>query len=222
MFADQDDIWLDSKIEISLKNIKNIEERYGENVPIIAYSKLKYVTEDLKPLNIKNSNPKNKNLRTLLSFNFIWGCTIIANSALINEAYPISKAAQNHDYWLALHAAHKGIIYHIEKETMLYRQHKANVTGGINNRSLKSKIKKINNQFSSYEQQIKQNLNFITKYQEDNNQVLLEYKNILLSDFFIRVIKAYKFSVKKNSLLETIIFYIFLLSKYQKENSKID
>ncbi|WP_143191790.1 glycosyltransferase, partial [Paenibacillus sp. P46E] len=47
MFADQDDVWFDSKIEVSLENIKNIETRMGEDIPILVYSKLKYVSEDL-------------------------------------------------------------------------------------------------------------------------------------------------------------------------------
>ncbi|WP_019908925.1 glycosyltransferase family 2 protein [Paenibacillus sp. HW567] len=222
MFADQDDVWFNYKIDLSIKKIKEIEAYEKSTTPILLYTRLKYVNENLSPLNIANSNPKSKNLNTLLSFNYIWGCTIITNQALIKEAYPIVKKAQNHDYWLALHAAFLGVIHYVDQETILYRQHSTNVTGGLANRNFKSKVKRINRQFLSYEKQIKQNLAFCEKYKERNNLTLIEYERIIQSNSLFRLYRAYRFKMKKNSILETMMFYIFLLSKNLKENSKID
>lgn len=222
MFADQDDVWFDYKIDLSIKHLKNIEASKKDTTPILLYTGLKYVSEDLSPLKIKNSNPKSKTLNTLLNFNYIWGCTIIVNNALINEAYPIDKKAQNHDYWLALHASLLGIIHYIDKETMLYRQHGANVTGGLANRSFISKIKRIKKQFSSYVDQTKQNLFFCEKYKDNKNLILIKYKRIIHSNVLLRIFRACRFNMKKNSFLETVLFYIFLLSRNLKEKSRID
>ncbi|MFN4244894.1 MAG: glycosyltransferase [Brevinematia bacterium] len=38
MFADQDDVWLPEKVEISLNNINELEKVYGNQTPLLVYT----------------------------------------------------------------------------------------------------------------------------------------------------------------------------------------
>ena len=40
MFCDQDDIWKDDKIEISIKAMKKLEAKYGSNMPLLVHASL--------------------------------------------------------------------------------------------------------------------------------------------------------------------------------------
>lgn len=211
MFCDQDDVWLPNKIENTINRMLEVENDKGKNEPILVYSDLKYVDENLKPLDAKKVDISPKPLESLLGFNYIWGCTMMLNKALINMAYPISKKTQNHDYWIALHAQLKGTIEYLSEETMFYRQHSNNVTGGINNYSFKSKMKKTGKMYDVYDVQIEQNLEFCKKYKNEKNQVLLRYNNIFSNGKITSVIKAIKFNLKRPSWKDTLLFYTYLV-----------
>ena len=47
MFCDQDDVWLEDKIKLSLDKIKKLENKYGKNTPILVHTDLKVVNEKL-------------------------------------------------------------------------------------------------------------------------------------------------------------------------------
>lgn len=210
MFADQDDVWKNDKIDITLEKMKSLEKIKGKDCPILVYTKLTYVNEKLEPINIKNANAGNEDLKTLLGYNFIWGCTMMLNKALRDISYPIGDKAQNHDYWIALSAALYGGIVRIDKETMLYRQHTNNVTGGVNNNSIIKKMKNIKKLINSYTKQIEQNLQFCEVNKNCNNKLLKEYSEIF-KDRGIRVVfKASKFGLKRHTKKETLIYNISL------------
>ncbi len=135
MFCDQDDIWLPNKISVTVDKMRFLENKYGENTPILVHTDAKVVDSNLKEINpslwnYQKSNPvKGSKLKRLLLQNTVTGCTMMVNRSLRTLALPIPHEAIMHDWWLALVAATFGRIELISEPTVLYRQHDKNYVG---------------------------------------------------------------------------------------------
>lgn len=212
MFADQDDVWLNSKVEDSMKVMTYHESFNNCTKSILVYSKVRYVDQDLRPLDVKNANPdpNDKSIKTLLSYNYIWGCTMMLNKKLIQSVFPISEYAQNHDYWVALNASVSGEIVRLNEYTVLYRQHERNVTGGLNNRGYFNKFKKIKMLKKSYFELHKQNYEFCLKYSDED--FAREYIQFIKSKGLKKLQYMAKLRIRRGTLLETLVYYKWLLS----------
>jgi len=62
------------------------------------------------------------------------GCTMIMNRKLLELAMPVPVEASMHDWWLLLVASTFGQVAHIDRPTMLYRQHENNQVGAPSKR----------------------------------------------------------------------------------------
>lgn len=132
--ADQDDIWLPKKLELSLQRILLISAQYPPKMPLLVFSDLKVVSENLEPLaesywRYSSLDPNKHSLARLLTRNCITGCTILMNKELSELALPFGKNTLMHDYWLALTASAFGKIDYLPSPTILYRQHDNNYIG---------------------------------------------------------------------------------------------
>jgi len=133
--CDQDDIWLPNKIETTMKKMFEVEASEGKDTPILVHSDLKVVAQNCQQIaasfmeyqSIKHLNEQVIN--SLLVQNFVTGCTVILNRALINRAMPLPQHVIMHDWWFALIAAVWGRIAFVRESTLLYRQHNLNVVG---------------------------------------------------------------------------------------------
>lgn len=127
--ADQDDVWLPTKLERQLACVA------GSDQLVLVHSDLEVVGPDLAP--IQRSMLRFQGLRheegwplpTLLIQNFVTGCTCLASRALLEFALPIPDGVVMHDWWLALCAASTGTIDFVPEATVLYRQHTASQIG---------------------------------------------------------------------------------------------
>ncbi|CAN7722797.1 glycosyltransferase family 2 protein [Paenibacillus sp. LjRoot153] len=133
LFADQDDVWLPHKIEISLSLMMRMESLHCKQ-PILVHSDLVVVDKQLTQLNssfwrYQNLNPQYCQLNRLLVQNIITGCTMIINLPLAKLGVPFPRGVIMHDWWLGLVAAVFGEISYIAEPTMLYRQHDINSVG---------------------------------------------------------------------------------------------
>lgn len=139
MFCDQDDVWLDDKIEKSLRAIQQAEKENDE--PILLHTDLKVVDAQLNVLGesfvkYRALNPDVRDVNHLLIQNNITGCTMMWNQKL-NELIDISsECVAMHDWWFSLTAACFGKIIYLNEPTILYRQHSANVVGATKVNSL--------------------------------------------------------------------------------------
>jgi len=133
-FSDQDDVWMPDKLVKKLAKLKQLEEKHpGE--PVLIHSDMMVVDQKLNMMassfmdyqGIKNET--NSPLEVLLAQNFITGCTVLMNRALLDVALPIPKDALMHDWWLALCAAVFGRIGYIDEPLVKYRQHDNNEVG---------------------------------------------------------------------------------------------
>lgn len=136
MFCDQDDVWLENKIERSFQSMKKEERRCGLDVPVLVFTDLKVVDRNLNVLSesmnrYQKLNPKKIEFKDLLIQNVVTGCTMMVNRACIDKANAFcdSKPIIMHDWWLALVAAHFGKIAYIDEALILYRQHGDNTVG---------------------------------------------------------------------------------------------
>lgn len=132
--CDQDDVWDEDKISVSLKCIRELEAQHGTDMPILVHTDLRVVDQNLETLSdsffmFQRLDAQAASLKQLLVQNMVTGCTVVVNRALLNKALPIPDSAIMHDWWLALVAAGFGKIGFVDRATMSYRQHGANTIG---------------------------------------------------------------------------------------------
>ena len=134
MFCDQDDVWLPEKIEMTMQKMKEMEERYGGDTPLLVHTDAKVVDENLQVVapsywQYQKVDPSELSLNRLLVQNQVTGCTMMVNRALLDRALPVPLDARMHDWWLALTAVAFGKIGRVDEATLLYRQHGTNDSG---------------------------------------------------------------------------------------------
>lgn len=136
MLADQDDVWLPDKIEITLHRMRELENEAGEKMPLLVFTDLTVVDEELKKINTslwhyQRLDPDiSLDWKRLLAQNVVTGCTILANREAAHAALPFSLPEMMHDHWIAANTARGGKIGYVAEKTVLYRQHGDNVEGG--------------------------------------------------------------------------------------------
>ena len=132
--VDQDDIWLENKLELSIIEMKRLKSCYSKIRPILIHSDLKLVDAELNDLNINYTGKQlldpNKISSAQISLtNIVTGCTILMNRSLLLRALPIPSEAIVHDWWIALVASCFGNISFLRSSPILYRQHSSNQIG---------------------------------------------------------------------------------------------
>lgn len=158
MFCDQDDFWLEHKIEITLNKMLEVEKG-NINQPILIHTDLKVVDEELniisesmfkyQKLNLNNQ----KNIKMISMENIITGCTMMLNKRLALFSKEIPSEAIMHDWWIAIITLKEsGIIDFVDEGTILYRQHESNTIGSkkVNVSYYLKKLLKIKEVISDY------------------------------------------------------------------------
>jgi len=136
MFADQDDVWLDDKIERSLNRISELKSKSSPETPLLVFTDLTVVDEALNPINdtfwkFQALDPDiSRDWRDLLAQNVATGCTILGNAAARRASLPFALPAMMHDHWVAVNTARTGTVEYLAEPTVLYRQHSENAEGG--------------------------------------------------------------------------------------------
>jgi glycosyltransferase involved in cell wall biosynthesis len=128
IFCDQDDIWLEKKLE---KLIQYADEKLVSDTVGIVYCDA-YAYSDASGTIISQSisHLHAKNLNEFLFFNSGYqGCSILFNQPLAEMAKNYTADFYMHDDIISLLAHTFGDVYFLDKSLMLYRQHDNNVTG---------------------------------------------------------------------------------------------
>lgn len=134
--SDQDDVWLNDKLEILLKEMHNLEDKYGKNKPLLVFSDVCVVDNNLNTLSSSfnrlhkfHSKRNNINFKNICLHNIAPGMSMMINKELINIASPFPINVAQHDWWIILLCSLIGKISYIDKPLVLYRQHGANSFG---------------------------------------------------------------------------------------------
>lgn len=212
MFCDQDDIWLENKIEKTLKKMLLNEKK---EMPTLIYTDLKVVDKNLNIIHdsfwkYQNIDILNNNYEKLIIENNITGCTVMINKRLKELA--LGKKFKNvimHDWLFGLLASLKGEIYLLDESLILYRQHGSNCAGAKKNKeNLNDLIKKVfilKRQLLDAKKQANDILNKI-ELPTDRRKKILEYVNLKNKSFFKRKIWLIKNKfIFQNKFIKKII-----------------
>jgi rhamnosyltransferase len=185
-FCDQDDIWHDKKLLLTLKELMHIQK---DGVPCAIFS-------DAVVINSNNDIIHHSfwayqkiipqivfNWKKLLVQNVVMGCTLGFNKIARDLYLENYSDAFYHDHLLAILVSKYGTIGYIKQPLLKYRQHNMNVLGavGITPKYLYSKIYNVKYLFPKYIRQIKifpeMNIFYFILYKVAINIKRLFYKN---------------------------------------------
>lgn len=134
MMADQDDVWLEKKIEMTMAKMKE-EERKHPDKGIMVFTSVLIVDENLRGDGMtffeqhKFRFPFAMKFENICVNDCVAGCTTMINRQARNMVLPFAESAPMHDWWMTAIIARDGILSVVEEPTMLYRQHGDNVCG---------------------------------------------------------------------------------------------
>lgn len=132
MFCDQDDYWMNNKLECFYRYMIDFEKKYVY-CPILLVFDMIITDSSLNVISNSfhryNRSPYKyvKNTYCLLNYPVAYGCSMIFNKYLKQISLPY-KGVFPHDMWLALISSRMGVIEYIDESYMLYRRHSKNVT----------------------------------------------------------------------------------------------
>ncbi|QHQ62792.1 glycosyltransferase [Anaerocolumna sedimenticola] len=137
MFCDQDDVWMTDKIDKTMIQMKKVEKKYGQDIPLAVFTDALVVDSNLNILNrsfYKSSklDTRKVDLPHIMMENKLIGCTVMFNESLRKYMTVQPINARYHDWWVALIAATFGKINFLPTVTLFYRQHGGNVVGNQN------------------------------------------------------------------------------------------
>ncbi len=215
MFCDQDDIWLDDKVEKTLLLMQS-EEKELSSKPLLIHTDLKVVDAHLHVMapsfwSYEYINPSANTLNRLLLQNTVTGCTAMLNRKLAELSLPIHQSSIMHDWWIALVASAFGKISYLNESTILYRQHENNDTGAkrFSFKTLPRKIFTVfftNNHYLKYlNQNLKQAEAFLQTFEAELTSSQIEILRTFISlpkkSWFHKRRSIVKYRLFKNGMI---------------------
>lgn len=149
MTCDQDDVWLENKIELTYNRMLELEKSAIDK-PCLVYTELRVVDAGLNTISETMSEYQSldchkQSISQFILQNSVTGCTMMVNNKLRNmliELTDIDKTIM-HDWWAALIAVQFGRTAFIDEPTILYRQHGDNSLGALSVNKFSYIIKRI-------------------------------------------------------------------------------
>lgn len=219
IFCDQDDIWLENKIEELLKLMLTKDQ---VDKPVLVYCD-GYAWSDKGFIYQESISTNHANkLEDFLFFNGGYqGCSMMLNRKLIDMVNNYKGYIYHHDDIVSLIAHSFGDVIFLPKQLMLYRQHENAVTGNKNFR--KSKISSLFNNsgfvVSALHYKVKKDFFnfFYYDLNERNKELFLEYFSICeMSSRVNRIINIVKTNFTYGGSKFKIIFKIIFQDIFSK------
>ena len=191
MFCDQDDVWIDNKIYLTLNKMIELE-KINQKLPILVHTDLTIVDSNLNVLsesmfNYQKINYKHGDILKNICFeNMVTGCTMMINKSLLALVGNIPDEAIMHDWWISIIALKNGgKVGIVDKVTIMYRQHGLNAIGA----------KKID--YKYYMENFLSLLNIYSRYK----RIYIQYKkadvdihigDFVINKFFMTIMKMFR------------------------------
>ncbi len=178
IFCDQDDIWLDNKLDVM---ITAIQEK-NNDIPQAVYSNAYVYQENDSSIKGFSTLAKPTSLTDLLFLNAgIQGCAILFNKKLKDICSNPPDNVCMHDHLLTLSAITFGEFTYIDKRLMLYRRHANTVTGDTSYNLRKKILSFFNNEKTVLD---KKHFNaVISFYNKYTNQISIVDRKIFTEYF---------------------------------------
>ena len=225
-FSDQDDVWLEDKLETMLAAAR----QYPDQLPLMVYTDLCVVDQNLQVMNQSmirsQSHHANTELVQELTENTVTGGVAMINHALAERWRTLDNIIM-HDWYLAVLATAIGKLVYIDQPGELYRQHDNNVLGARTfTKRLKTWLSGPSKMLEKYWWLIHASQVQADKILQENelgdeqeavirNYIALE--RLRLSQR-IRVLRQYKYA--KNKWFHTMIFRLLIMTRIGNKNNK--
>ena len=212
-FCDQDDVWLERRLEAALQSAS---EHENLQKPFVYCGRTQYVSDTLQVIGLSPLYLRPKTFTNALVQSVAGGNTMMFNQRTkqVLEATGVRRLP-GHDWWLyLLVTGMDGVVYYDPTPYVLYRQHVAATYGG--NRGFSAKLDRFKRLFNGG----------FRDWCDINNQALLEVQKVLTprhqeelqnfvalrkSSFLNRCFLLKKVGLYRQSFLETCIFFIAIL-----------
>lgn len=222
LLCDQDDYWLENKLEIIFDCFRENELNKG-NIPLLVFSDLQIVDFNLDCIydsffksSIKDSRC-NKPQDFIIS-NHIPGCCMAINSMAKKIIEPIPDNVRMHDWWIALVISTYGELKYIDKPLVKYRQHSNNTIGvpGVGNKVFLQELMALR----GAKNMIKNSNTLLTEYYSridvlNEKYVMLQKKEICRKKKLFSKFYYFFNSYSGERLLVTLIVWCFVNLKKQ-------
>ena len=215
-FCDQDDIWLENKIEEMVKELKKTNKEF-------AYCDRNEIDENDNLINSNIVNPLVKDFgddrkKLLIGSPFrtlAQGMSIICSVSFAKSCIPFENFA--FDKWLSCVALAENKAIHIKKSLVNYRRHNNNVSGILN--GITSKKDYYSNRVYNHDLIVKK---IIKKYPEIDLKLMDEYSTARIKKHIILLFKN-RWINKNVTLFEILLaltpdfLFKFLLFLYRRK-----
>lgn len=209
-FSDQDDIWLDTKLEQALAAVQRVEQQVDK--PILYGGRTTLIDENKNVIGHSALFKGEFKLENALLQSYSGGNTMLFNDVLKKtlELLPDDIPIVSHDWYLYLIcSAFDGEILYDEKPQILYRQHANNLVGS--NLSLLSKFNRLitlyNGEFAKWNAINKQSLDFYYNKLSDKSKTIIDNFYACQSKEMIARVKGFRKSgVYRMSKIESLTF----------------
>jgi glycosyltransferase involved in cell wall biosynthesis len=216
-FCDQDDVWMDDKIERAIKLIQSCDTAG------LYFSSTMLTNHMLNPIKVWPTPPyKALHFYNALVENIAVGATVVMNKAarqLIASKMIDTDNLQMHDWWAYLCVSAFGRVYYDERPSIYYRQHSSNVVGG--HRTLYHKLCSKWRSFRKHSGDKllkKQALEFHKHYGDALDIEKLEQLKLFIQDrgslkdkyLFLQRSKLYRHSFLENQLFKFLILIDYI------------
>jgi len=222
MFCDQDDVWLENKVELTLEKMLDMEKQKPDK-PILVHTDLKIADQNLNIISesmwrYQKLNPNRNRLNYLLVQNNVTGCTTMMNRKLKEAVDQIPQEAIIHDWWIALIASVFGAIGYVNQSTILYRQHGNNDIGAkkysikyllhrfLNRKYAKEMFQKVSLQANSLLEVHSE------KMDEEQRKILRSFSSLGKQTRFSRLTSIIRYSFMKTGFLRNFGFIAIVLT----------
>ena len=213
MFADQDDVWHEDKLERTLAVMKQAEADTPAGTPILCHSDLRVVDRDLQEISpsfmkFQSLDSKRDKFRELLIQNNVTGCTVMINRSLA-QLVDFPEDTICHDWYLALVASAFGTIRYIDSALIDYRQHGGNCYGAVPRKKLLAAFyarKELNGRLLLTQKQAGAFLSqFKDQLTEEKRDLAAAWSRIPNEKFYLkRLFTAWKYRFAKNDFIRTV------------------
>lgn len=121
-FADQDDVWLENKIQVLHDHINGHDLVYSNSLLVDEHGKsMNRTLADLKKMY------SGKDARSYVLYTFVWGHSMMIRKHLLERSLPLPENV-HHDDWLAFKALTSGGIHYVDEVLTHYRRHDTTTT----------------------------------------------------------------------------------------------
>lgn len=139
--ADQDDVWHEEKLALTLQAMRAGEARRPD-MPMLVHTDLQVTDEHgslLSPslMSFQGLRPARRDFESQVAISTVTGCTTLINMPLLRAALPVPPEAIMHDWWLSLVASAFGELVFVDQPLVAYRQHSNNTIGARQHEKLR-------------------------------------------------------------------------------------